>query len=154
MSELTKEHFDKQLSQMRREMVTKVDLDKRLANFATKEDIKQLKQDMAKFATKDDIKQIKQEMAKFVTKDDLKQFATKDDLKQFATKEDLDDLRLEMAKTSETKAIRVDILGVKDEIKEVRRDLDAYAKDILRHNRQNAMLIHDVKRLKSAIGIR
>ena len=54
--------MEKGFSALRKEMVTKDDLNQ--------------------FATKDDLK-------RFATKDDLNQFATKDDLEQYATKDDL-----------------------------------------------------------------
>ena len=65
-----------------------------LMAFATKDDLKAFatKDDLKAFATKDDLKEIKEELKGFATKDDLKDFATKDDLKAFATKEDLYEL--------------------------------------------------------------
>ncbi len=84
------------------------------------------------------------------TKDDLKDFARKDDLKELATRDD----QIELAKTSETKAIRIDILGLKDQLKEMNRDRDAYGKDITRHDKNISTLMGDVKRVKIAVGIK
>jgi len=102
---------------------------------------------LAKFATKQDLEE---KVKNLVTKEEAKKFATKDDLKDLATKDDV----LDLAKASETKAIRVDILGIKDELKEIKRDRDAYAKDIVRHDRQISMLTNNVKRLKAVVGIK
>jgi hypothetical protein len=91
--ELTKEHFDQQISDIRKDMVTKEYLDGRLANFVTKN---YLDGRLAGFATKDDLKNFatKEDLKNFATKQDLKSLyiAIKDDLKNYATKEDLTDL--------------------------------------------------------------
>ena len=55
---------------------------------ATKDDIKQLQNEMATF--KGDIVQIRADMA---TKDDIKNMATKDDIKNMATKDDIKNLK-------------------------------------------------------------
>lgn len=72
--ELTKEYFDKQI----RSLVSKEDLDQRLANVATKNDLE-----------------------RFATKDDLLRFATKDDLLELATKNDLASVRSDIAEVKE-----------------------------------------------------
>lgn len=88
----------KEIREIRSEMVTKDELDRKLQSFATKDDLTSLKDDMQ--TLKDDMQSVKEELKTFAKKDDLNQFATKDDLKPFATKEDLkpfatkDDLKL------------------------------------------------------------
>lgn len=71
-------------------------------------------------------------------------------LANFATKDDL----LELATQSEVKAMRVDINGIKEVLGEIRKDINAYGKDILRHDRQISRLINDVKQLKLAAHAR
>lgn len=53
--ELTKEYFDQQINSIRKDMVTKEYLDGRLANFATKDDLKN-------FVTKQDLEVLRQEI--------------------------------------------------------------------------------------------
>ncbi|MFA7481926.1 MAG: hypothetical protein WC314_15560 [Vulcanimicrobiota bacterium] len=88
------ELIHKQLEDLPRVFATKEDLreiKEDLKGFATKDDLMAFatKDDLKAFATKDDLKEIKEELKGFATKDDLKGFATKDDLKDFATKDDL-----------------------------------------------------------------
>ena len=59
-----------------------LNIDEQVQDFAKKDDLENLRQDLKQFAKKDDLKD-------FAKKEDLEKFATKDDLKQFAKKEDL-----------------------------------------------------------------
>jgi hypothetical protein len=81
---------------------TKADLDERLKNFATKEDL-----------------------TAFATKDDLKSFATKEDLKAFATKADLDQavVRLERKMEGYHKVNRAHHLAVRADVGQLNKEV-------------------------------
>ncbi|MDP2951080.1 MAG: hypothetical protein Q8N55_01720 [bacterium] len=97
--------------------------------FATKGDIKEIKKDIEEIrrdsATKDDLKEFKEDSIKiFATKDDLKRFqdnalevfATKDDLQAFATKAELFSFQDKTLTSLDSILQKLDILMAEKEV--------------------------------------
>lgn len=103
--------------------VVKEELNTFKQEVATKEDLKI-------FATKEDIEKLRSEMA---TKEDLKAFATKEDLKAFATKEDFLEMesRLSSALQNVREGVRLSLIEVEHELREIKSKLRFYDFDYL-----------------------
>lgn len=69
-------------------MLTKSDLQK-MRILLDENVVQKKKDDSDNFATKENLKTLKDDLKNLVIKDDLKQFATKEDLKDFIVKDDL-----------------------------------------------------------------
>lgn len=93
------------------------ELPKAISNFATKEDLEELKRQMAtkedlnKMATKEDLEELKSQMATMATKEDLSKLATKEDLEEL--KEEVE-TRYNLLTAFQDALIRVYKSGTKD----------------------------------------
>lgn len=110
------------------------------------------KEDLRAFATKEDIEKLRSEMA---TKEDLKAFATKDDLKAFATKEDFLEMesRLSSALQNVREGVRLSLIEVEHELREIKSKLRFYDFDYLaRQNDALAKVLKDIYEEKTLIA--
>lgn len=125
--------------------VVKEELNTFKQEVATKEDLKI-------FATKEDIEKLRSEMA---TKEDLKAFATKEDLKAFATKEDFLEMesRLSSALQNVREGVRLSLIEVEHELREIKSKLRFYDFDYLaRQNDALAKVLKDLYEEKTLIA--
>lgn len=119
----------------------------RLIRDVVKEELNAFKQEVA---TKEDLKA-------FTTKEDLKAFATKDDLKAFATKEDFLEMesRLSSALQNVREGVRLSLIEVEHELREIKSKLRFYDFDYLaRQNDALAKVLKDLYEEKTLIATR